>query len=299
MRTNIRTRSLPLLAAALLLSACAPATVVEDRPSELGSATEAVALSPGGLAPIRTYLNCLPDDAVLVAAHRGTGAGLGAPENSVSGLEALIEAGVMMAEIDVARIRDGTLISFHDGVWDDKASGTGPVVSTPRAGFDAMRLRVREKGPIGGEPVPTLADMLDTAKGRIYLEVDFKTSADIPRVVDALRARGMQDEVILIATDADEARRLAPYADEFLLSLGYNQRLAGHGVWVGGRWRDDAQDALGRKHYRLGSQWRRDPQEMTRARTRLDLLVTDQILRYEPVEGLRNERAFQHCLVAG
>ncbi len=288
--------TLTLMAA--LLCSCADANA-PDTAESTRVANTATATPGSGLAPIRTFLDCLPDDAALVAAHRGTGMGMDAPENSVSGLEALIEAGVMMAEIDIARIRDGTLISFHDGVWEEKSSGTGPVVSTRRADFERIRLRTRENGPIGGEPVPTLEAMLDAARGRIYLELDFKTSADIPRVVDLVRARGMEDEVILIATDASEAKQLAPYADEFLLSLGYNQRMAGHGVWVGGRWRDDAQDKLGQRHYRLGAQWRRDAQELNRARSRLDLLVTDQIMRYAPIEGLDNRRAFDACLARG
>ena len=283
------------IALALLLGACAD---IADAPAPAPTATPAV--TENGLPPLRAMLDCLPREAAILAAHRGTGDGVGAPENSVSGLEALIEGGVLMAEIDIAAIRDGTLISFHDGVWEEKASGTGPVVATSADDFARIRLRLEEGGSVGGEPVPTFANMLDAAKDRIYLELDFKSSADIGRAVDMVRERGMADQVVLIASRPGEAEELKRYGDEFVLSLPYQQRKrsagAKQGVWVGGRWREDAQPELRRRHYTIGSQWTRKPGENVRAQERLDIIATDQPLRGGPIAGLRNRAAFDACV---
>ena len=284
---------------ALLLAACAP---VLDAPEPTAPRTPAPAAAPAPatLPPLRAVLDCLPREAALLAAHRGTGQGVGAPENSLSGLEALIEAGVMMAEIDIAKINDGTLISFHDGVWEDKASGRGPVVATSADEFSRIRLRAREGGTVTGEAVPTLDQMLSAARGRIYLELDFKTSADIGRAVQAVRDAGMADQVVLIASSAEEAKTLKSFGDEFVLSLPYNarKRAAGakQGAWVGNRWRDESYDELSRRHYVIGSQWVRPPAERKRAESRLDIIATDQPLRGGPIAGLANRAALDACV---
>ena len=282
------------LALVLLLGACAE--IAEPQPAPAPAATADNAALP----PLRAMLDCLPSDAAILAAHRGTGMGVGAPENSVSGLEALIAAGSLMAEIDLASIKDGTLISFHDGVWEEKTSGTGPVVATSADEFDRIRLRLEEGGTVGGERVPTFQDMLETAKGRIYLELDFKTSADIDRAVQMVRDAGMASHVVLIASSAEEAETLKGYGDEFVLSLPYQSRKrspgAKQGVWVGGRWRDDAQPELRRRHYTIGSQWTRKPGENARAQERLDIIATDQPLRGGPIAGLKNRAAFDACV---
>ena len=282
---------------ALGLTACAGDTAdVVERPDNAAT----VATTTPGLAPLRAVLDCLPKDAALLAAHRGTGDGVGAPENSVSGLEALIKAGVMMAEIDIAKIKDGTLISFHDGVWEEKSSGSGPVVATSAEDFDRIRLRLEEGGTVGGERVPTLDDMLRTAKDRIYLELDFKTSADINRAVQRVRDMGMTDQVVLIASSAEEAEMLKAYGDEFVLSLPYGsrKRAAGtkQGAWVGGRWRDEDYAAVARFNYVIGSQWTRNPAQNARAARVLDIIATDQPLRGGPIAGLARRGAFDTCV---
>ena len=284
-----------LLPIALLLSACAP--TVERTAAPAPDAAEASAPS---LPPLRAVLDCLPREAALLAAHRGTGQGVGAPENSLSGLEALIENGVMMAEIDLAKIKDGTIIAFHDGVWDDKASLTGPVVATSAQDFARVRLRLSEGGTVGGEPVPTFAQMLDAARNRIYLELDFKTSADIGRAVQMVRDRDMADQVVLIASSAEEAKTLKAFGDEFVLSLPFQsrKRTAGpkQGAWVGNRWRDESYADLARRHYVIGSQWVRTPAEREKAETRLDIIATDQPLRGGPIAGLTNRAGFDACV---
>jgi len=254
------------------------------------------------LPPIRTTLDCLPKEAALVAAHRGTAAGYLEPENSISALERLIADGTMMAEIDIAAIRDGTPVIFHDGVWDYHTDQTGPVVSTSAETF--ARLRLKDTGEsVTTEPVPTLAAMLDAANGRIYLEIDFKTSSDMSTTIQMIRDRGMTDQVVLIATDDAEAEALKPYAGEFLMSLPRARKRivanAKQGVWIGGRWRDGAETKIEDRHYVIGAQWKKNPAALPKAALALDILVTDQAQRYAPVTGLKKVAAFKSCLQDG
>lgn len=254
------------------------------------------------LPPIRVTLECLPKDAALVAAHRGTSEAYLEPENSISALERLIAEGTMMAEIDIAAIHDGTPIIFHDGVWDYHTDQTGPVVATSAEDFARLRLK-DTKDSVTTEPVPTLAAMLDAAKGRIYLEVDFKTSSDVETTIQMIRDRGMADQVILIATDDAEAETLISYAGEFLMSLPRARKPAAanvkQGVWIGGRWRDGGEKQIEDRHYVIGAQWKKNPTELPKAARALDILVTDQAQRYAPVAGLDKIAAFKTCLNAG
>lgn len=284
-------RTLCLVSSLIALTGCAG--------SEEVSAPEMTTLSihdikspTGELPPIRQLLACLPAEAAITVAHRGTGDDLGAPENSLSGLDALIERGVAMAEIDVASIKDGTLISYHDGVWDEKSSGRGPVVATTAADFSRIRLR-EPGGTISGEAVPRLSEMLDRANDEIYLEVDFKSSADMATVIDELRARDMMDQVVLIAITDDEADILAPIAEGFVLSLPRSSARADQGVWVGGSWRDGTPTGLPPNSIIIGSQWNADGPSGARP---LDILVTDAITQLDPIEGLTDHEAFQSCL---
>lgn len=254
------------------------------------------------LPPIRTVMRCLPKEAALVAAHRGTSDSYAEPENSISALERLIDHGTMMAEVDIAAIQDGTPIIFHDGVWDDHASGTGPVVATSPESFAKLRLKTMT-GSVSAEPVPTLEAMLDAAKDRIYLEIDFKTSSDIDRVITMIRDRDMVDQVVLIATDEAEAAALSVYRDEFFLSLPRAPRGADRGlkqgVWIGQGWRDGADNRIGPRHYIIGAQWRKNASDLPKAALALDILVTDQAQRYSAVPGLQKRAAFRGCLQDG
>jgi glycerophosphoryl diester phosphodiesterase len=253
------------------------------------------------LPPIRTVMTCLPKDAALVAAHRGTSVSYLEPENSISALERLIANNTMMAEIDIAAIRDGTPIIFHDGVWDYHTDQTGPIAATSAEDFARLRLK-NTKDAVTLEPVPTLAAMLDAAKDRIYLEVDFKTSSDMETTLQMIRDRDMVDQVVLIATDDAEAAALRPYADEFLMSLPKAPKTTGEGqkqgVWIGARWKDGGEKRIQSRHYVIGAQWKKNPAELAKAARALDILVTDQAQRYAPIAKLDKVAAFRNCLKA-
>jgi glycerophosphoryl diester phosphodiesterase len=105
----------------------------------------------------------------LIIAHRGASAA--APENSLEALELAIDAGADMAEFDVRRTADESLVVFHD------ASVSGIPVG---------RLTRSELTTLTGNTPPLLAEVLDLLQGRIRLDVELKEAGYVDRVVSQL-----------------------------------------------------------------------------------------------------------------
>lgn len=177
-----------------------------------------IAVSTATLPSISKQFACLPQDAAFIAAHRGTSKKSAYPENSMSGLLALIEKGYLFAEIDVAAISDGTLILYHDDTWDDKSSGTGKIDKTMRAEYGNTFLK-NTAGKLTSQISPKLSDVLKAAKNTIYLEIDFKPSAKYEAVISAIRRAELTDQVILISYSSGQASKLARLAPEMMISI--------------------------------------------------------------------------------
>lgn len=165
---------------------------------------------------------CLPDEAAFVAAHRGVSKKKGLAENSKSALEALINAGILFAEVDIVGLKDGTHTLYHDGVWETKTTGSGPVAASEWVKVSTFLLDDTEGELTSDRPI-RLTDYLTLAKDRIYLEIDFKSSAKYEVVIDAIRDVGMEDQVILIAYNNGQARRLAELAPNMMVSVSVKQ----------------------------------------------------------------------------
>jgi glycerophosphoryl diester phosphodiesterase len=111
-------------------------------------------------------------DGPFISAHRGFSAR--APENTLPALQAALDAGAHVAEIDVRLTRDGKLVLMHDGDVDRTTDGSGPV--------KAMTLGEVKKLDAGrwfdrkytGIKVPTLDEVLTWSRGRLGLLVDMK-----------------------------------------------------------------------------------------------------------------------------
>jgi glycerophosphoryl diester phosphodiesterase len=253
------------------------------------------------LPPIRKALSCLPNGAAMIAAHRGTDERWkDIAENSIGGLKALIDHGTLMAEIDVAGLRDNTLITFHDGVWDKISTGKGPIAASRQSDLENILLKSRAGGLTADRP-PRFADMLNAAKGKIYMEVDFKSSADPKDVIDAIRGADMADQVLLIAYNAGQAAELKRLAPEMLRSNPKDATENTHAVWLGydvgngntaKRFKDSGNFIIGR----IGDPNRQPPLKVLRSAA--DILVTDQAERYDGIIGLNNTSrgAYEVCL---
>jgi len=253
------------------------------------------------LPPIRTALSCLPGSAAIIAAHRGTDERWrDTAENSIGGLKALIDHGTLMAEIDVAGLKDGTIITFHDGVWDEISTGKGPIASSRKSDLEKILLKSRA-GKLTADRPPLFSDMIAAAKGKIYIEVDFKSSAKFRPVIKAIRDADMADQVLLIAYSSGQAEQLARLAPEMLRSNPKDAAKKGHAVWLdyevangqtAARLRDNGHYTIGR----LGDPNRQPPLRVLQ--TAADILVTDQAERYEGVIGLRGgaKAEYEACL---
>ncbi len=119
----------------------------------------------------------------LVISHRACGGH--APENTLQGVRTAIELGAEAVEIDVQSSADGVPVLMHDFTVDRVTNGEGAV-----ADLTLDQLRGLEAG---GEPVPTLAEVLDVTKGKVLLVMEIKQPGieeQVSSVVSAADAVG-------------------------------------------------------------------------------------------------------------
>jgi glycerophosphoryl diester phosphodiesterase len=147
---------------------------------------------------------------VLVASHRACWKK--ASENSLDGIQACIADGIDMVEIDLRTTRDGALVLMHDETVDRTTDGHGAVAHLTLAELRRLRLRDHGGGPAGAltdRRVPTFAEALTTARGRVLVNIDVKAAA-LDRIIDAVVAARATRAVVLnvpIAVDPAIMRR--------------------------------------------------------------------------------------------
>ncbi|PZO81425.1 MAG: glycerophosphodiester phosphodiesterase [Mesorhizobium amorphae] len=199
---------------------------------------------------------------ILVAAHRGSAMEEGRfvrPENSRASIEHAIEIGAEIVEIDVSRAADGALVVMHDTWLDRTTTCRGRLADHTLAELRACRLKV-QGGVATEEPVPTLAELLAVARGRILVNVDNKIGPEaIPAIAAEAEALGMGRHVILkeniwspdrmdaVAAWVDRApgiRFMPILADDAVREAGFATRVAERFAAVAVEaiaWRKDAE----------------------------------------------------------
>ena len=151
-----------------------------------------------------------------VTAHRG--GTIRAPENTVAAIREAIEVGAQYAEIDVQTSKDGVIVVTHDSDFSRLAGVARDVRDLTWEEIQAIPVGGHAAPEFQDERTPTLDAVLETARGRIRLNIELKYYGDdqpnlAARVIDALRAAGMADQVIIQSLDyapLQEVRRLAP-----------------------------------------------------------------------------------------
>ncbi|WP_105383016.1 glycerophosphodiester phosphodiesterase family protein [Neorhizobium alkalisoli] len=131
-----------------------------------------------------------------VVAHRGLWRG--APENSLLAIERAISAGHDVVEIDIRRSADGELFLLHDEALTRMTGLAHAVEELSSQQLKELRLRNRDGGDENSftqERVPSLREVFDLTRDRIFLHLDVKQRAVIPGVVALAKGMGVAGQV--------------------------------------------------------------------------------------------------------
>lgn len=138
-------------------------------------------------------------DRVLVVAHRG--GSRRAPENTLAAIWKAIEVHADLSEIDVQETSDGKVVLLHD---NDLRRVAGVDKRIWEVSYDEIKgLDVGSwfSPDYKGERIPTLAEVLDVAKGRIRLNIEIKSNEHNPtlpeKVVRLVEEKGLVSECVI------------------------------------------------------------------------------------------------------
>jgi glycerophosphoryl diester phosphodiesterase len=122
-----------------------------------------------------------------VIAHRGASGYR--PENTFAAYELAVGQNADMIEIDLHATRDGVVVVAHDAELE-RIGGEGEI-------GDATLAALRRLDAGGGEPVPTLDEVLDRFGARIPFNLELKQGGDGPyaglpaATLEAVRSRAL------------------------------------------------------------------------------------------------------------
>lgn len=141
-----------------------------------------------------------------IVAHRG--AWHGAPENSIPAIETAIENGYEIVEIDVRRSADGQLFLLHDDTLERMAGIARMPEEFTLAELGAITLRNADGGTgaaMTAYTVPSLAQVFETTRGRIFIDLDLKDLSLFEDAAALARQMGVSRQVDLKADVDTEA----------------------------------------------------------------------------------------------
>lgn len=145
-------------------------------------------------------------DRVLVASHRA--AHNKYPENSMAAIREAIRIGVDVVEVDVRETKDSVLVIMHDKTITRMTGKPGNVKDYTYQELQQFPLLFN--GQPTAEKIPTFEEVLQTVKGKVMLDIDFKEgSAEAARKTCALvAATGTHKQVLFFLYAAKYAPML-------------------------------------------------------------------------------------------
>ncbi len=140
---------------------------------------------------------------IELIAHRG-GGDLGA-ENTVAGIQQAIDEQVAWTEIDVQRTKDDKYIINHDASFQRVAGVSKKPSEMTLSEIKHLKVKDGFKPNNPSQPVATLEDILDVAKGKIGVFVELKgETADqqmVNDVVKMIKGKNMLTECVILSLD--------------------------------------------------------------------------------------------------
>jgi len=155
---------------------------------------------------------------MLVVGHRGAAAR--APENTAASLQAGLDAGSDVIEIDVGLTTDGRVVVLHDTTVDRTTNGRGALSSMTWAKASSLDAGSWFHEKFKAERLIDLDDALAIVRARVPIIVEIKAGArdrdTVDGVLGAIRRTGGFEGVTISSSEwalLDRVRERAPGAD--------------------------------------------------------------------------------------
>lgn len=150
------------------------------------------------------------EDHTEIMAHRGASAF--APENTLAAVREAIAAGANWVEIDVQETADGEVVVLHDSDFKKVAGLDQKIWDVTAEQLDDIDIGSFFAAEFADERVPTLAEVLETCKGRIGVNIELKYYGQDQqleeRVVQIVEAEEMADDVILMSLSYEGVQKI-------------------------------------------------------------------------------------------
>lgn len=150
-----------------------------------------------------------------ITAHRG--GALKAPENTLSALSYTIECGAEYAEIDVQETKDGEVVLLHDNNLKRTTGMNKYIWELDFAEVEQLDAGIKFNKNFRGEKIPTLAEAIEYADGKINLNIEIKYNGHneniVNKVVKIITDYGFEDSCVLTSMNygfLKEAKQLNP-----------------------------------------------------------------------------------------
>ena len=154
--------------------------------------------------------------------HRGA-AGL-APENTLASIREAIGQGAQFIEVDVQRSADGVLVLMHDRTVNRTTDGRGAIRELTWDEISELDAGSSFSPGFAGEPVPSLASVLELIReSAVSLVLEAKSPDLYPaieqQIAETIQGFDVHDRVIVVSLDHGWLERFHELA--FDISIGY------------------------------------------------------------------------------
>lgn len=157
-----------------------------------------------GNTTLKEKLNSLQDK-IMVCAHRSIDAD--SPENSLAGIKKSITNKIEMIEIDIRQTKDGELVLMHDATIDRTTNGSGNVSNFTLQEIQQFNL-YKQNGTLTNEKIPTLKEVFELSRGKVYINLDINDKAPFNRVYALAKQYGMLKQVQFYTKDDNLIRSM-------------------------------------------------------------------------------------------
>ena len=160
-------------------------------------------------------------DDVLVIAHRGASGA--APENSLAAIERAIDDGADWIEIDVQETIDGEVVVVHDSDFMKLANVDLKVWDGTVDEVRSIDIGSWFSPKFAAERVPTLREVLETARGRAGVVIELKYYGHAvrleERVAEIVESTGMADDSVVMSLSYDGIRKMSSLRPDWTVGL--------------------------------------------------------------------------------